>query len=168
MSQTHYRRVFKSDHLSVADLEDFIESGKKLIFNISHVKQELGVKVAGRKIDANIAYFVEDIKPLVLNAGNSKIMRELAGSVYVENWRDITVELYVDHSAMLKGEVVGGVRVSPRKVKNKRPNITKESAKMWENAKRAFIRDGNFNSVLSRADISKENQDKMIAEVNNA
>jgi len=167
-TKTHYRKVFKSDHLGVADLEDFIEQGdSRLIFTISHVNQEIGTKVAGRKINANIAYFKEGIKPLVLNATNSKTMRDLSGSCFVENWKNITVQLYIDRDARLKGEVVGGVRVSPKKVSKSKPVITKDSPKMWENAKKAFLRDGNFDSVLEKADLSKENQDSIIAEVNN-
>lgn len=47
-TKTHYRKVFKSDHLGIADLEDFIEE-KSLIFTIKEVKQELNVAVAGKK-----------------------------------------------------------------------------------------------------------------------
>ena len=56
-NQTHYRKVFKSDHLGVADLEDFIEAKSNLIFTVREVKQEIGVRVAGRKGNHNIAYF---------------------------------------------------------------------------------------------------------------
>jgi len=31
---THYRKVFKSDHLGSADLEEMIEDGKSLILTI--------------------------------------------------------------------------------------------------------------------------------------
>ena len=86
-NKTHYRKVFKSDHLGVADLEEFIEGGSNLIFTIKHVRQERGAKVAGKKIDANIAYFVENIKPLVLNATNSKLVSKLAGTCFVEDWQ---------------------------------------------------------------------------------
>lgn len=109
---THYRKVFKSDHLGCADLEEFQESGSNLIFTIKCVRQERGAKVAGRKIDANIAYFQESIKPLVLNATNSKTLSKLADSCFVENWSNISVQLYIDPSATMKGEVVGGVRIS--------------------------------------------------------
>ena len=47
--KTHYRKVLKSDHLGVADLEEFLEEGKSLVFTIKQVKQEYGVSVAGRK-----------------------------------------------------------------------------------------------------------------------
>ena len=162
--KTHYRKVFKSDHLGVADLEDFAEAGKPLIFTINFVNQELGAKVAGKKIDANIAYFKENIKPLVLNATNSKVMKDLTGSSFVEDWQNLTVQLYIDRDAKLMGERVGGVRVSPKKVVNQKPVITPESLQMWANAKKAYLRDGNFDNVLKRADISKDNQNKIIKE----
>lgn len=165
--KTHYRNVFKSDHLGRADIEDFVEMGSDLIFTISHVNQERGAKVAGKKIDANIAYFKESIKPLVLNATNSGTLRVLTGSCFVEKWKDVTIQLYVDETTKLKGEVVGGVRISPKKIRAAKPVITKETTKQWENAKNAYIRDGNFNAVLKRADISPANQQLIADEVGN-
>lgn len=111
-NKTHYRKVFKSDHLGVADLEDFIEDGKTLIFNIKEVKQENGVAVAGRKGNYNIAYFKESIKPLVLNATNSKVVKSFNNkSPFVEDWNNTIIELYIDKNVKMKGEVVGGVRI---------------------------------------------------------
>ena len=111
----HFRKVYKSDHLGVADLEDLKENNIPLIFTIKEVKQELNVSVAGKKGDFNIAYFVENIKPWVLNSGNSKIIKGFvpSKSPYVQDWKNIPVELYVDYSVKMKGDVVGGVRVSP-------------------------------------------------------
>ncbi len=165
---THYRKVFKSDHLGVADLEDYTETGQDLIFTIDHVKQEMGAQVAGKKINANIAYFKEPIKPLVLNATNSKAMKGLSGSCFIENWREITVQLYIDKTAKLMGEVVGGVRISPNPVRKTKPTITKANEKQWSNAKAAFLRDGNFDAVLKRANISQQNRDEIAKECLNA
>ncbi len=108
----HYRKVFQSDHLGVPDLEEMIEDKKPLVFTITHVKQELKTKVAGRKIDANIAYFKENIKPMVLNATNCKVVKSLAGgSSFVEDWENVQIELYIDASVKMKGEIVGGLRI---------------------------------------------------------
>lgn len=167
-SKTHYRKVFKSDHLGRADLEDFKEEGSDLIFTISHVNQEIGAKVAGKKIDANIAYFHEPIKPLVLNATNSGVLRKITGSCFVENWQGVTVQLYIDESAKLKGETVGGVRISPNAPRKAKPLISKSNVKAWENAKNAYRRDGNFNAIFKRADITPENQQILISEVQSA
>ena len=120
-TKTHYRKVFKSDHLGVSDLEDFIEEKRPLIFTIKTVKQYIltneknsGIVVAGKRISANIAYFHENIKPLVLNATNSKIVKSFAkGSPFVEEWSNIIIELYIDANVKMKSDIVGGVRIRP-------------------------------------------------------
>lgn len=156
--KTHYRKVFKSDHLGVADLEDFIEAGSNLTFKIKEVKQLIGVQVAGRKINANIAFFHEPIKPLVLNAGNSKIMKALSGgSAFVEDWTEIVVQLYIEPTAKLKGEVVGGVRINPNSPKSIKPTLTPTSDR-WDEVVEAYRRDKSMVSILSRVDISEQHQ----------
>jgi hypothetical protein len=161
-NKTHYRKVFKSDHLGCADLEDFIESGSSLIFTITRVQQEVGTRVAGRKINANIAYFAEDIKPLVLNATNSKVMKNLTQSSFVEDWFNIPVQLYIDPTASLKGEIVGGVRINPNRVSKQKVVITPENTKLWDRAVAAYKRDGNLVKVLAHADMSEEHQKLII------
>ena len=161
MSKTHYRKVFKSDHLGVADLEDLMETGSSLIFTIKQVRQELGVAVAGRKGDHNIAYFNEKIKPLVLNATNSKTMKSLSGgSAFVEDWANISVQLYIDHSAKF-GDNVGGVRIHPTPPQQKK-TLTPEMTTAWNNAIAAYRRDGSLNAVLERMNISEEHQKLLI------
>ena len=156
--KTHYRNVYKSDHLSVSDLEAFTEEGKSLCFTIKEVRQEIETKVAGKIIDANIAYFKEDIKPLVLNSTNAKAISKFAKSAHVENWNNIYVELYIDKSVKMKGQVVGGIRVrkvQPVKVK---PVLDQKSDK-WEMAKSA-VKDGStFESLNKHYSITKENFD---------
>lgn len=165
-NKTHYRKVFKSDHLGVADLEDFIEAGSSMIFTIREVKQEFGVRVAGKKGDHNIAYFQDKIKPLCLNAINSKIMKGFSGgSSFVEDWGGITVQLYIDPTVKFAGEITGGVRINPnqpQKAQELLPNT-----KQWTNAVAAYKRDGNFDKVLSRINVSTENQELIIQEAAN-
>jgi len=153
--KTHYRKVFKSDHLGIADLEDFLEEKKQLVFTISHVKQEYSTKVAGRKIDANIAYFKENIKPLVLNATNSKQVSKFVGSSFVEDWVNVIVELYIDRSVKMKGDVVGGVRIRPKQPIVQKPELT-PTHKRWEEAKKAF-KEGRGEGVKKVFIISEEN-----------
>ena len=156
--KTHYRKVFKSDHLGSADLEDMIESGTRLVFTISHANQEYGTKVAGKKIDANIAYFKENIKPLVLNATNSKMIKKLSGSSFVEDWAGLVIELYIDPNVRMKGETMQGVRISPNSPQPAKPELTADNTAKWNQAISAFQRDGNLDAVLKRCIISSENQ----------
>jgi hypothetical protein len=142
----HFRAVFKSDHLGSADLEEFIEEKKSLIFTIKEVKQYKGVEsngkmvgrvsVAGKEIDANIAYFVEPIKPMVLNATNSKIIQSFCNnSPFVEDWKNVLIELYIDPAVKMKKEVVSGVRIKQIQPKPKaKPQFTEANFEKAHNA----------------------------------
>jgi len=164
-NKTHFRRVFKSDHLSIADLEDLSENGSDLIFTIKHVRQEFGAKVAGRKIDANIAYFEEKIKPLVLNATNSRTMKDLCGGVpFIEEWKCVPVQLYIDNSVRMKGETVGGVRISTHKpIKQEKAMLTPDSEK-WAGAVKSVADKGNADLVLKYFIVSDEHMVKLFSE----
>lgn len=153
----HYRNVMKSDHLGVADLEDFIEQGKKLIFTISQVKQEINVVVAGKKGSHNIAYFKENIKPLVLNATNSKILKGFNNnSPFVEDWNNTLIELYIDENVKMKGEVVGGVRIKPTQPKLTKQDFTED---MFERAKKA---NADIEKIKKTYNVSAEIEKKYL------
>jgi hypothetical protein len=162
-TKTHYRRVFKSDHLGISDLEDFIEEKVTLIFTIKEVKQHVidpsvkgsGVSVAGKVISANIAHFVEPIKPLVLNSTNSKVVKSLAGgSPFVEDWKNICVELFIDSSVKMKGEVVGGVRLKAGS--KSLPKLTKDMPQAYLNALNHIKAGNDFKKIEERFFISEE------------
>jgi len=156
--KTHYRKVFKSDHLGVADLEELVEAKNPLIFTIDHVKQEYGVRVAGSKGDHNIAYWKEDIKPWVINAGNCKILKSFAnGSPNVEDWSNLTIQLYIDPSVKMKGDVVGGVRIHPNQPKLVKQELLPNTT-AWKNAVKAYQDYGNLDAVKKRMIVSAENE----------
>lgn len=153
--KSHYRKVFKSDHLGVADLEDLIEGGTKLRFTIKEVKQEFDVIVAGNKGNFNIAYFNDPIKPLVLNATNSKVIKRFAGgSSFVEDWVNIPIELYIDQKVKMKREIVGGVRIKPTQPRTELEVLTFDHKNY--NAVKAAWNDGKQAVILKRFVISDE------------
>jgi hypothetical protein len=157
-NKTHYRKVFKSDHLGTADLEEFLEEKKRLVFTIKEVKQEYDVIVAGRKGNHNIAYFKENIKPLVLNATNSRIVRSFnENSPFVEDWNNTIIELYIDANVKMKGEIVGGVRIKPTQPKATKPEITKDSGK-WKDAIDYYKKNKSFDGILKHYILSDANQ----------
>lgn len=157
-SKNHYRKVLKSDHLGIADLEDLIEEKVILVFTIKEVKQEWNVSVAGKKGNFNIAYFNEPIKPLVLNATNSKVVRNITGSPFVEDWKGVCVELYIDPTVKMKGDVVGGVRLRPGvKVL---PEL-KEGTQAFTNAIKHIKGGGSWDKVEARFSVSEEIKNKV-------
>lgn len=159
-SKNHYRKVFKSDHLGVADLEDYLECGKRLIFTIKKVVQEYDVKVAGRVGNHNIAYFKEDIKPMVLNSTNSKVIKGFTGSSFVEDWNNVLVELFVDESVKMKGEIVGGIRIKKLQPRLKKPVLNKDSDK-WETAKQRVKEGMSYEELIKHFELTKENYKKL-------
>ncbi len=151
----NYRKVYKSDHLGVVDLEEMLEQGKPLIFTIKHVKQEIGVLVAGNRGDHNIAYFVEPIKPMVLNAGNAAIVRGFSQgkSTDTDKWNNIPIELYIDSNVKMKGQIVGGMRIKPLQPKiapKEKPNFTEANFEAAIKAK------ASIEQIKSKYNISKE------------
>jgi hypothetical protein len=163
---THYRSLAKSDHLGVADLEDLIEKGTPLIFTIKEVKKELGVKVAGKKGDHMIAYFVEDIKPLCLNMTNAKRIRTFIkdNSPFIEHWRNVTLEFYIDKNVTMMGEKTGGVRIKTRQPKPKTTTKPSISPKSFTSAKEA-VRKGEFTieQVKAKYTLSEEQTNQLNA-----
>jgi hypothetical protein len=154
----HFRKVYKSDHLGVADLEEFLEDGKKLIFTIKQVKQEVNATVAGKKGNFNIAYFQESIKPLVLNATNAKQIKLFTGSSFVEDWVNVRIELYCDEHVKMKGETVGGVRIKQIQPRDKvKPQFTEAN---FEAAKKAKA---SIELIKNSYSITPEMEQKYLA-----
>ena len=159
-AKTHYRKVFKSDHLSTYDLEDFLENGALLEFTITEVKQYMETKVAGKTIAANIATFREGIKPMVLNATNSAIMAKLTGSSFVEDWRNVPVELYIQRNIKFGKETVEGIRIkeSPPKA------ITEHEIKLIKGKVAALTSQADLNTFYSSL-TSKEKTNREINQI---
>lgn len=149
---THYRKVFDSPYLSSMDVVEPID------LTIERVTQE-GDKTKKSKDTFNTAYFTEKfirpgekLKPMILNATNSKVMAKLSDSPYIEDWAGIRIRVYVEKGIKFGRDTVDGLRIMPAP---ERKLITPES-RMWEAAKAAYIRDGNLDKVLAKADMSVE------------
>lgn len=161
--KTHYRKAFDSPYLSSADIVE------PTVLTIRYVKLEPD-RTKKTKDKFNTAYFAEKdirpgepLKPMILNATNSKTMKGLTGSPFIDDWQNVRVTVYVDHNVKFAKETVEGLRISPQPPTQRRA-LTPEHTKAWENAKAAYKRDGSLESVLSRVDISEEHQQQLIAE----
>jgi len=159
-TKTHYRKAFDSPYLSSADIVE------PTVLTIAHVALEPD-RTKKTKDVFNTAYFAEKelrpgekLKPMILNATNSKMMKTIAESPYIEDWNNVRVTVYVDNNVKFARETVEGLRIRPAKAA--KMQLTPENARLWENAKAAFKRDGNLDSVLDRVDISEEDQKLLI------
>jgi hypothetical protein len=162
MEKTHYRKAFDSPYLGSADIVG------ETVLTIDHVSLEPD-KTKKTKDKFNTAYFSEreirqgeKLKPMILNATNSKTLYKITGSAFIDDWQGVKICVYVDKNVRMMGETVEGLRLKPAP---KRPEITKQNEKLWERAKAAFVRDGNFDEVLKHADMSQENMELAKVEV---
>lgn len=160
--KTHYRKAFDSPYLSSADIVE------PTVLTVHHVTLEID-RTKKTKDLFNTAHFVEkeirqgeELKPMILNASNSKTMKGITGSPFIDDWKDVRVTVYVDHNVRFGKETVEGLRISPHVPEKKR--LTPENKAQWAQAGAAYKRDGNLVKVLSRVDMSPEHQTQLIEE----
>ena len=164
--KTHYRKAFDSPYLSSADIVDAV------VLTVSHVTLSSDATKKTKDL-FNTAHFVEKeirrgekLKPMILNATNSKTMKQLTGSHFIDDWQNVRVTIYVDHAVRFGKESVEGLRISPHAPESVKRVITPELVKFWAGAKAAYKRDGNLDSVLEKVDISDEHQAQLVKECN--
>jgi len=164
--KTHYRKAFNSPYLSSADIVE------PTILTISHVKL-LKDQTNKTKDSFNTAFFKEkeirageELKPMILNAGNSRTMKLLTGSPYIDDWNDIAVTIYVDKNVRFGRDTVEGLRISTERPRVGKPQLTPESDR-WSEAVAACRRDGNLDKVKRFVEISPENEALLVSEAEN-
>ena len=162
-NKTHYRKVFDSPYLSAADIVE------PVALTIRCVQVEAD-KTKKTKDKMNPAYFVEreiragePLKPMILNATNSKMVAKITGSPFLEDWNGVTVEIYVDHNVRFGRETVEGLRIRPAAIRPKeKKELIPANQKMWQYAIDAYKRDGNLDAVEARVLINEENRQLLI------
>lgn len=163
-TKTHYRKAFDSPYLSSADIVE------PTVLTVKCVKLEID-RTKKTKDLFNTAYFVEKfirpgevLKPMILNATNSKTMKALTGSAFIDDWNNVRITIYVDGAVRFGKETVEGLRISPHAPEAAKRELTPAMAKAWANAKAAYKRDGNLDEVLSRVTMSEAHQKQLIEE----
>jgi len=117
----------KSTHLAGIDVETIISEKGNCILTIKEAYYNKNVDVSGNKTDGYFLEFVENVKPMVVNSINRKVIAELlkkaknissADSRNIGNWSNFTIELTFDENVKMMGKTTGGIRV-----KNQLPTI---------------------------------------------
>jgi len=156
--KTHYRKAFNSPYLSSQDIVE------PTILTIKCVSLEPDQTKKTKDL-FNTAYFVEThlregeaLKPMILNASNSRALKTLTGSHFLEDWNNVPVTVYVDHNVRFGRETVEGLRISTEPPRIQKQELTPAQVKAWNSAVAAYKRDGNLDAVLKRMNVSPENQ----------
>ncbi len=163
--KTHYRKAFNSPYLSSQDLVE------PTTLTITHVNLEID-KSKKTKDSFNTAYFQEkelrpgeDLKPMILNATNSRTMYALTGSKWIDDWNNVPVTVYVETGIRFGRDSVEGLRISTEKPKMAKGEL-KPGTQAWDNAIVAYKRDKNFDAIEKRMSISDANKDAIKDQAN--
>lgn len=110
--KTHYRKAFDSPYLSAADIVD------PIMLTIRRVVLETD-RTKKTKDEFNTAYWVEReirpgeaLKPMILNATNSKFLAQITGSKWIDDWAGTAVTVWVDGAVRFGKETVEGLRLA--------------------------------------------------------
>lgn len=163
-NKTHYRKAFNSPYLSSADIvEPTTLTIQRVILEDDKSKKT--------KDSFNTCYFVEQeirkgetLKPMILNAHNSNIVKSFANSPFIDDWGNIRIKVYVDKNVRFGRDTVEGLRIDPNPPQARQS--LKPNTKAWENAKDAYKRDNNLDAVKQRMDVLPEIEQQLIGEVN--
>ena len=155
--KTHWRKADKTDFLGAADVEELLKEGQTdLILTIKKVEVKTA-KVRGKNGEFRIATFKENVKPMILNVTNAKIVKGFAGgSTFVDDWNDIKVSVFIKQGIKMGSEITEALRF--RTVAPSLPELTPNHAN-WNGAKKA-ITEGNatIEDVKKKYVVSMENQ----------
>ena len=162
--KTHYRKAFNSPYLSSADIVE------PTVLTIARVTLE-GDKSKKSKEQFNTAYFVEKeiragetLKPMILNATNSRTMAGLCGSKFIDDWQNTPVTVFVDANVRFGRDTVEGLRIAQDHPRIQKRELTPDNEKSWNRAIEVYKQNGNLEVVKNKMAISSANEKKLIAE----
>jgi hypothetical protein len=103
---THWKKLTNPDYLGAYALEP----GQELILTIKSVSNETVTGTDGKKETCSVMRFAENVKPMILNATNSKTITKLLKTPYIEEWSGRKIQIY---STPVKafGEVMDALRI---------------------------------------------------------
>jgi DNA-directed RNA polymerase subunit RPC12/RpoP len=106
---THWKKLTNPDYLGAYALEP----NQDLVVTIKSVSNELVTGPDGKQETCSVIRFAENVKPMVLNATNSKTITKLFKTPYIEEWTGRKIQLYVQKGVKAFGEIVDALRIRP-------------------------------------------------------
>lgn len=111
-TKTHWRKYDKTDFLGAVDLDEMNPSEITVV--ITKVEW-LDVKVRGVKGKHRIAQFQQDIKPMIINVENGKVLQSFTNSKHLEDWVNIPVTIFIKENVKFGTDTMDALRFRPNK-----------------------------------------------------
>lgn len=158
---THWRQTVNPDYLGAYSLAPKYDD---VILTIAAVKQNVEVHDPnGKKENKTVAYFAENVKPMILNSTNMRTIVKLSKSEFIERWVGLKIQVY---KATVKafGDMHDCLRIRPFKPKTTKPELL-PNTETW-NAAISHMAESGFtiDKVMGKYTLSEENKVKLIEE----
>lgn len=109
MEKTHWKQLHNPDYIGAYALAP----GKDMILTIKNVTKEMVMGSDGKKEELMVMYFLEPVKPMIVNSTNAKTIEKLYHSPYIEDWAGRKVQLFSEKVRAF-GDVVDALRIRPK------------------------------------------------------
>lgn len=148
-TKTHWKKCFSSDYLGSCDLED----GKDLKAVIKSVSVQKVKNTDGKEQERNVAKFTDaNLKPMILNATNCKIIKKFAKSPYINDWINIPIQIYIKDDIRAFGDVTEGLRIRETQPEMSKPKLTKKMP-AYEKAVEHLKKGGLISDIEKKYDV---------------
>lgn len=87
---THWKKLRNPDYLGAYALQP----NEELVLTIKKAGVETILGVEGKKEDELVIHFMEDYKPMIVNATNAKTITKVHKTPYVEEWVGKKIQIY--------------------------------------------------------------------------
>lgn len=159
--KTHWKKVFNSDYLGSCDLED----GRDLKAIIKSVSVQKVKGTDGSEKDCNVAVFTNsELKPMILNATNCKVIKKFTKSPYINDWNNVPIQIYVKDDIKAFGEITEGLRLRPTQPAMNKP-ILKPGIPAWAKAIEFLSKEGTIEKIREKYDLSETDEETLKAAV---
>ena len=158
MEKIHWKKVFNSDYLGSCDLEN----GSDLKAVIKCVTVRKVKSPEGKEQERNVATFTDpNIKPMILNVTNCKVIKKFAKSKFINDWNNIPVQIYVKDDIRAFGDVTEGLRIREIQPKMDKPKLT-PGMPAWDKAIDFLQRPGTtIDQIKSKYELSLEDEETL-------
>jgi hypothetical protein len=149
-TKTHWKKLVNPNYLGSYSLNP----GQELILTIKSVVREMVIGDKGKKQECTVVYFQENVKPMILNRLNSKVITKIYGTPYIEDWAGKKIQIFSDLIEAF-GEMVEALRIRPFEPKIEKLTLTQEMP-AFEEAKKYIKAGGKIEDIEKKYVLSKE------------
>jgi hypothetical protein len=153
---THWKKLQNPLYLGSYDFQP----NEERTVTVKDVKREM-VKGQDGTEEHTIVYFVENYKPMIMNATNSKMLTKLSESPYVEKWIGTSFKLVVVKIKAF-GEFIDALRIKSEKVVKLLPELVLDSPNFVKVKEAIKSGKATIEQVETKYKLSKEVKDAII------